>query len=471
MKKEIFYKYFLFLFIIIIFIDSFNKNILLYKNEFKEIEIYEKSQDKMYLKHYYVKKFNSYIKLCLKGKLIDKSIYPLLKKPKISVIMPIYNAEYYLKYSLRSIQNQKMKDIEIILIDDCSTDNSIKIIKEYIINDPRIRLIENKTNKKILYSKSIAALNSNGKYIIQLDQDDLFIRDDLFDILYSEAEKYELDLVQIRDFVKNNFSFRHKTRVNCCNLHYIFPKNTHYKKQPEIKDKLFTENNNYLLWGLLIKNDLYKKVIYRLWPFIMNYKLVFNEDYIITSMIAILSNRYKYINKFGLIHLIHSNSISNEFWNNNDYYFCLYFFLDYLYKYHLDKNPKDIKIILNYINTDINSFVRGAYLFPNLFNYIFKKILNNEYLTKNDTKNIINKFNISSVKLKEIKSYEYFINSSDYNSIKKFQNYILHIQSKRDKLINSNEIINDKNNSFFLIEEKKIYFKNNNINNSILFIN
>ena len=62
-----------------------------------------------------------------------------------------------------------MKEIEIIIIDDNSSDNSLEIIHNYLKNDKRIKLIENKTNRKILYSKSIGVLNSKGKYIIELD--------------------------------------------------------------------------------------------------------------------------------------------------------------------------------------------------------------------------------------------------------------------------------------------------------------
>ena len=133
--------------------------------------------------------------------LIYKKRYPLLKKPKISVIMPIFNGEKYLNYSLCSIQSQALKEIEIILIDDFSFDNSIIVIEEYMKKDSRIRLIKNNKNKKILYSKSIAALNSNGEFIVQLDQDDMFIREDAFNLLYFEAKNHKLDLVQIRDFV------------------------------------------------------------------------------------------------------------------------------------------------------------------------------------------------------------------------------------------------------------------------------
>ena len=154
--------------------------------------------------------FNNYIKICLNGILIDKIKYPLLKYPKISIIIPLYKGSQYLYYSLRSVQNQKMKEIEIILIDDCSPDNSLTVINKYMKEDERIRLIKNQVNRKILYSKSMAALNCNGKYILQLDQDDLFIRDDAFDILYNEAEKNNLDLIQIRDIFINKLYLEKK---------------------------------------------------------------------------------------------------------------------------------------------------------------------------------------------------------------------------------------------------------------------
>ena len=71
-------------------------------------------------------------------------------------------------YSLRSVQNQKMKEIEIILVDDCSKDNTLVLIKKFMKEDKRIRLIKNEINRKILFSKSMAAINSNGKYILYM---------------------------------------------------------------------------------------------------------------------------------------------------------------------------------------------------------------------------------------------------------------------------------------------------------------
>ena len=125
--------------LIICFIIVCNKKKISVKKIF-DGEILQKSKTKMYLNHEIIKQFNNYIKICFNHKLINKTKYPLIKKPKISVIMPIYNGGKYLTYSLSSIQNQNIKDIEIILIDDFSTDDSIKIIEEYMKNDPRIRL-------------------------------------------------------------------------------------------------------------------------------------------------------------------------------------------------------------------------------------------------------------------------------------------------------------------------------------------
>jgi glycosyltransferase involved in cell wall biosynthesis len=113
--------------------------------------------------------------------------------------------------------------------------------------DPRIRLIKNKENRKILYSKSIGALNANGKYILQLDQDDLFIRDDLFDILFNEAENNNLDLVQIKDITTNSLYLADKTKVNCHSRYQInlgesfesMP--THYETSEQLKDKLYID--------------------------------------------------------------------------------------------------------------------------------------------------------------------------------------------------------------------------------------
>ena len=99
-----------------------------------------------------------------------------------------------------------MKDIEIIIIDDNSNDDSLKIIKNYMKKDKRIRLIKNQENRKILFSKSLAVLNSKGKYIIELDQDDMIIKNYAFNFLYNESEKHKLDLLNFQYISGRNIS-------------------------------------------------------------------------------------------------------------------------------------------------------------------------------------------------------------------------------------------------------------------------
>ena len=93
----------------------------------------------------------------------------------VSIILPIYNAEKYLERCLESIITQTYANIEIILINDGSTDNSINIIKEYAIKDSRIIIID-KENEGVSVARNIGILKARGKYICFVDADD-YIRE------------------------------------------------------------------------------------------------------------------------------------------------------------------------------------------------------------------------------------------------------------------------------------------------------
>ena len=94
-----------------------------------------------------------------------------MQSPSISVIMPVYNTAKYLNEAIDSILNQTYKDFEFIIIDDCSTDGSLDIIKTY--SDDRIILIENETNKGYVYGLNYALSFAKGKYIARMDSDDI----------------------------------------------------------------------------------------------------------------------------------------------------------------------------------------------------------------------------------------------------------------------------------------------------------
>ena len=314
-----------------------------------------------------------FIEKCYNDILINKSLYLTSQLPKISVIIPIYNAEKYIHYSLRSVQNQKMKEIEIIIIDDNSNDDSIKIVQKYMEEDKRIKLIENKNNRQILFSKSIGALNSKGKYIIELDQDDMFIRDDAFDIIYNESEKNDLDYLSFKYISAKNV-FKEAKFIN----NFIKDKNI-IIKQPYLKYSMF-KTNNCLLWGHLIRADLYKKVIYHLWPIIINYKIIFQEDFLITFFILIFAERFKKIEKNIFFHFHNRESASKDYENNYDYFLSVIFAGNIFYDYYFDSFPEDIEIIMNYIGYISKHLKKAKKLYSSFFNYLFGKILSNFYL-------------------------------------------------------------------------------------------
>ena len=110
----------------------------------------------------------------------DKSKFKSSENPLVSAIVPVYNSKNYINRALKSIQNQNITDIEIILINDYSTDNSLSIIEDLQKEDQRIKIIKNKKNMGILYSRSVGVLSSKGKYIFCLDNDGMFLDFDVF---------------------------------------------------------------------------------------------------------------------------------------------------------------------------------------------------------------------------------------------------------------------------------------------------
>ena len=111
-----------------------------------------------------------------------------MKYPKVSVIIPVYNAEKYLKQCLDSVTNQTLKEIEIICVDDGSTDKSLEILKEYNLKDNRIKIIK-QTNSGAGIARNNAMKHSSGEFISFLDADDYYPYEYVLQHLFYEAEK------------------------------------------------------------------------------------------------------------------------------------------------------------------------------------------------------------------------------------------------------------------------------------------
>ena len=113
---------------------------------------------------------------------------------KVSIIVPVYNVERYLKECLDSVINQTLKEIEIICVEDCSTDNSLSILEEYAKSDSRIKVIRNETNKGLSTVRNIAMAEATGEYIAFLDSDD-YVDLSTYEKAYNLAKKNDLDCV------------------------------------------------------------------------------------------------------------------------------------------------------------------------------------------------------------------------------------------------------------------------------------
>ena len=139
-----------------------------------------------------------------RNELIDENIkFEKSEKPDISVIMMVYNQAYCLHKCMRSIQNQSLKNIEIIVVDDCSLDNSVELIKEYQKEDPRIILIEHDANRGMIKTRSDGMRMAKGLYVTTVDGDDAFIHKDILKNSLYIAQKGNIDVIE---FPKRFFS-------------------------------------------------------------------------------------------------------------------------------------------------------------------------------------------------------------------------------------------------------------------------
>ena len=176
---------------------------------------------------------------------------------EISVIIPTYNVEKYIWECLDSAINQTFEDIEIICIDDKSTDKTPEIINEYALKDSRIRAYANDENKGIAYNRNYSLSLAKGKYIYFLDSDD-YIELDALEKLYKLAEEKSLDMIMFKVIHFKNLTKREFKSVYT---------EMHYLEKP-MKDKIFNYEDVkefaaeicVNLPGKLFKRDLIKDI-------------------------------------------------------------------------------------------------------------------------------------------------------------------------------------------------------------------
>ncbi len=222
------------------------------------------------------------------------------EKIKVSVIIPVYNVEDYIEKCLESVVNQTLKEIEIIVVNDGTKDNSIKKIEKYF-SDSRIKII-NKQNGGLSSARNAGLEIAKGEYISFIDSDD-FIEEKMLEELYNESEN--------ADIVFSN------------NLNYNMLDNKLSKEEREFFFDKMSNKGSYIcmyssavVWNKIYKRDFLEK---------NNLKFIegiIHEDDIFTIKSHFLAKKVKYVKKFHYYYRINrrdsimSNKVKNKHLEN-----------------------------------------------------------------------------------------------------------------------------------------------------------
>ena len=166
---------------------------------------------------------------------------------KVSILIPIFNVEKYLRQCLESVVNQTLKDIQIICLNDGSTDSSLEIIKEFAKNDKRIVIVDKK-NSGYGDSMNIGLSKATGKYVGIVESDD-FIEKDAFEYLYNLAEKHGADVA------RSNY-YHYKDSKDTL-YSYIVASDTNKLIDPFKNNWIFYQAP--AIWSAIYRNDFLKE--------------------------------------------------------------------------------------------------------------------------------------------------------------------------------------------------------------------
>lgn len=313
---------------------------------------------------------------------------------KVSIIVPIYNAAKYLSRSIESMLNQSYDNLEIILIDDASTDNSKEIIKKYALKDSRIKPFYSEVNQGVSRSRNMGLKSVSGDYVIFIDSDDYIVKD-MVKIMVEKSIKYNSDLVD--------------------SYHLIIYKNKTFLEHKALKEDLVLGNKDNIemitkssyITGKLIDVKLLKDLLF-------NEELRRYEDLVFEHELKLKANNYCLIKDVLYYYYQVDGSLINS--------------LGEKHKVYLDA----AKIVLDlYKNEKIESKqVIESMLFTNAFFTGVTKVVKNDESLEYNT-NLLSNYLIESSKL--FKTYKE--NKHINNIIRKLFDKLLNNEDKLKKFI------------------------------------
>lgn len=218
---------------------------------------------------------------------------------KVSVILPIYNVAPYLDEAFQSLLSQTLSDIEIIAVNDGSTDNSQEIIDNYAARDARIIAIQQE-NQGLSMARNAALPYVTGKYIYMMDSDDVMSSPDALQICYQYAEKNKADFIFFdgERFV-NDVSKCHSSIIRT----YLVEENKKYEGNYLLNLMLDTKKHNSVVWLLLINHEYMDRLDLRFYPGIIH------EDELFTTILTLRSKNIYALKQSLIKHRVRSSSI------------------------------------------------------------------------------------------------------------------------------------------------------------------
>lgn len=243
-----------------------------------------------------------------------------MNEPLVSIITPVYNAERFLSDTIKSVQNQTYKNWEILLIDDCSKDNSAQIIKEFQKYDNRIKYIKLKKNSGASVSRNEGIRNAKGRFIAFVDSDDIWKPEKLeIQIKYMLKENLGFTFTSYRYMKENgeltkkiakapskiNYNGLLKNTIIGCSTVVIDTDIVEYFEMPLVR-----RGQDTATWLQILRKEKYA---YGIEQDLVNYRLV-GESLSSNKIIALKRtwNTYRNVEKLGLL--------------KSSYVFCFYVF-------------------------------------------------------------------------------------------------------------------------------------------------
>ncbi|MBO7045267.1 MAG: glycosyltransferase [Prevotella sp.] len=217
---------------------------------------------------------------------------------KVSVILPIYNVAPYLEEAFESILNQSLREIEVIAVNDGSTDNSEEIIKKYKKKDSRI-IFFSQENQGQSVARNLALQHTTGEYIYMMDSDDVLSNPDVLLTCYNYAEKNHADFIF---FDRDLFTDNHVSVAAPLHSTQFAEENKKYDGESLLNMMLDTATYNCVVWLLLISRQHLNSIGLKFYPGIIH------EDELFTTELMLRSNSVYCLKQSLVKHRVWSSS-------------------------------------------------------------------------------------------------------------------------------------------------------------------